>query len=136
MAQKEWTPRFQGDAPPDWDGKPAEVWFEIREEWGYTESPRWVADVSYRYTPKPEQVSPSDRAKEVARKLAGLEPGNVGSAARAYRDAFARFIEERAPELLPDPLEEILRDVLLGGAHLSKVAAELRKRGVKLEGEP
>jgi hypothetical protein len=79
---------------------------------------------------------PSDAALLVAETKA-LEVTDVHKDIERYRFAFARFIEEHAPHLLRDPLEVVLFEIdkTFDSNNYAGRAAELRKRGVKMEGE-
>ena len=147
--RKEWTPRHDGDAPPDWDGEVLEIWGPAGKKWVPCVDPIWCHDRLYRYTPKPaampSDAAPSERAKDVARKLALKEPNCIVNAT-AWLSLAARMIERYEPHLLRDPLEDVVKSamqattaaqVAVGSYDVgySAITTELRKRGVKMEGE-
>ena len=141
-----WTPRHDGDAPPDWDGGRVQTF--IGGEWEACLAPAWVAGATYCYTPKSAPVNdmPSDAALLVAHKRVlpnSQQPDAVlikwGRESKFITE-LARMIERYEPHLLRDPLEDVLREASMkatlhhAGAY-SAITTELRKRGVKLEGE-
>jgi len=131
--QKTHIPRHDGDVPADYAG--GKVW-NLTDPWGGT-TPSWIQGETYRYTPKANE--PSKRALLVAHKRAyphydWSDEQRARSEDRAIIE-LARMIEERAPELLADPLGVLLRDALhplgfeLADIDAAAAAAEIRKRG-------
>jgi hypothetical protein len=133
-------PRFTGDAPLDWDDveHTVEYWNETQGMWiKCLGGPVWLDSELYRHTPNTDPVEePSERAKEAARKVAGVLFGeHKADQAQKYQTAFARFIEEHAPDMLVDPLVALLRDAgAKAGLYAADrqpfddLAAELHKR--------
>jgi hypothetical protein len=153
--RKEWMPHHIGDAPPDWDGVIGTVFFWSKKEGCWLEcigNPNWHPNDLYRYTPKSEAL-PSDAALLVAHKrvFAKSWASDDERIDWAKNDPvtieLARMIEEFQPHLLRDPLENVLEPLLRKtdgegrdeewsyAPQAKALAAELRKRGVKLEGE-
>ncbi len=143
-AQKEWTPRHDGDAPDDW-AKGSKVQFRYGSAWQDCHNPAWEEGNRYRYTPKP--TMPSDAALLVAHKRVWPDTMQADNeqmyVAREVSIVIelARMIERYEPHLLRDPLEDVVADMqkdrrwLDDSTDIDLFASELRKRGVKLEGE-
>ena len=127
--QKTHIPRWQGDAPADYDGGPVEFdWANepLRTGWDELQGkPIWQSRFIYRYTPAAAK-EPSERAIRAAADLLGKESPTI---------VIARMIEKHEPELLVDPLVALLIEALAAVSFdvhqddAPDLAAEIRKRG-------
>ena len=116
---KEWTPRWDGRAPPDWDGVRETVQMWCNGGWTRC-GPDWLMDVTYRYTPIAD--APCPHALKAATDMLGRESPTI---------VVARLIEKHEPELLVDPLVELLTEAheaaRWGPHYWTDIAAALRK---------
>ena len=152
--RKDWAPRHDGDAPPDWDGERSTVRMLCEGRWCGC-NPDWLLNTTYRYTPKPSD-DPSDAALAWAYDDAALLGADLTfeEKVRYAKQSLAlrRLARFAPPEVLRDPLEDVLREAvieaepyLLEGidfscdaqsvsrenaeAFITRLATELRKNG-------